>query len=77
MKEQVQAKWNVITDEEFKSRAIAVFENVSSALSKSLGPYGATTIIENLGEHHFTKDGWAILKRIVYNMPLKQIFYNF
>lgn len=71
MKEQVQAKWNVITDEEFKSRAIAVFENVSSALSKSLGPYGATTIIENLGEHHFTKDGWAILKRIVYNMPFE------
>lgn len=64
--------WNVIGEEEFKQRIGDVFEQVASTLTRSLGPYGSTTIIEQMGEHHFTKDGWAILKRISYNHSLEQ-----
>lgn len=59
--------WNVISEEEFKERVSKVFENVANSLSKTLGPYGATTIIEKYGDMHITKDGWQVLKNIKFN----------
>lgn len=56
--------WNVIGEEAFKSKNRTVFRMVSDVLANTLGPYGATTIIEKFGETHFTKDGWHILKRL-------------
>lgn len=56
--------WNVIDNETFKEKIRIVFEMVADALSKTLGPYGSTTIIEKFGEMHITKDGWQVLKSI-------------
>lgn len=56
--------WNVIETEEFRGEARQVFEQVAKALAKSLGPYGANTIIEQYGQMHVTKDGWQILKNL-------------
>lgn len=56
--------WNVIGEEDFKERVRVVFEEVSKVLSNTLGPYGSTTIIEQFGEMHITKDGWNVLKEI-------------
>lgn len=55
---------NVISETEFKGRVENVFDTVSKILSKTLGPYGSTTIIEKYGEMHITKDGWQVLKNI-------------
>ena len=38
--------WNVISETDFKNAVSMVFEKVSGALRKTLGPYGSTTIIE-------------------------------
>lgn len=57
-------KWNVVTEDEFKPALRGVFSNVAGALKHTLGPYGATTIIEQFGEVHITKDGWTVLKNI-------------
>lgn len=59
--------WNVVSEEDFKARVEKVFELVSDALGKTLGPYGATTILEQYGEMHITKDGWQVLKRISFD----------
>lgn len=59
--------WNVISEKEFKERVRIVFEQVSNALSNTLGPYGSTTIIEKYGEMHITKDGWSVLKEIKFD----------
>jgi chaperonin GroEL len=56
--------WNVIDDNTFKEKIRIVFDMVANALSKTLGPYGSTTIIEKFGEMHITKDGWQVLKSI-------------
>jgi len=56
--------WNVISETEFKTKINSVFDQVSKALTKTLGPYGSTTIIEKYGECHITKDGWQVLKNI-------------
>lgn len=62
--------WNVIDDTRFKEKITTVFKMVSDALSKTLGPYGSTTIIEKFGEMHITKDGWQVLKNIRFEDPV-------
>lgn len=64
--------WNVIEENEFKKRITDVFDMVSNALTKSLGPYGSTTIIEQYGEMHITKDGWNVLKNIRFKDVIDQ-----
>lgn len=59
--------WNVVPEADFKTKVETVFGLVSDALGKTLGPYGATTIIEQYGEMHITKDGWQVLKRITFD----------
>jgi len=72
--------WNIIGEDEFKQRIRMIFEKVSSAIQKSLGPYGSNTIIEKFGEMHITKDGWQILKNINSNNSIdnniKQLLIN-
>ena len=63
----VYLPWNVIEEKDFKKRIDNVFSQVSNALTKTLGPYGSTTIIEKYGECHITKDGWNVLKNIRFN----------
>lgn len=60
-------EWNVIDENVFKEKIETVFSQVSNALTKTLGPYGSTTIIEKYGECHITKDGWNVLKNIRFN----------
>lgn len=60
-------EWNVIDEKTFKEKINNVFTQVSNALTKTLGPYGSTTIIEKYGECHITKDGWQVLKNIKFN----------
>lgn len=55
---------NIISDKDFKERVSQVFKCVADAVSKTLGPFGYTTIIEQFGEMHVTKDGWTVLKNI-------------
>lgn len=62
-----QVKWNLIKQNEFEARVERVFSETSSVLSSTLGPYGATTIIERVNEYRFTKDGWNVLKSISFD----------
>lgn len=61
---------NVISESEFRKRTRAVFNFVSNALTNTLGPYGSTTIIEQYGEMHITKDGFQVLKNIKFDNPI-------
>ena len=63
-------KWNVIPEEDFREYIRLVFDKVASVLSKSLGPYGATTFIEEYGSNYITKDGWQLLKRLNCENPV-------
>lgn len=72
LEEQANLSWNVVGEEEFRRRTRLVFEQVATMLTKSLGPYGATTILEEFGEMYFTKDGWNILKKLSFSAPVEQ-----
>ena len=61
----MSVKWNVKTDKEIKLIIEEVLENLSTVLGNTLGPYGSTTIIEQHDlNHHMTKDGFSVLKKI-------------
>lgn len=62
--------WNIIEEEEFKNKIIEVFSKVSTALARTLGPNGTTTIIERHGNFHVTKDGWTVLKNLKTANPI-------
>lgn len=64
MENQLNLNSNVISEKNFKKMVDDVFAYVTESLTCTLGPYGSTTIIEQFGEMHFTKDGWQVLKNI-------------
>lgn len=65
--EKNMLNWNVIDDATFKESVKKVFEQVAGALECTLGPYGSSTIIDQMGQLHITKDGWNVLKRISFD----------
>ena len=59
--------WNVVTEDDFKTRMSEIFDMVAESLSQTVGPYGSSTLIESLGTYHLTKDGFTVLKNIHFN----------
>lgn len=57
-------KWNVVGEDIFKETMHTVFEAVAETISRTMGPFGTTTIIEEKGQIVTTKDGYNVLKRI-------------
>lgn len=57
---------NVIDEEEYRHRLNLLFEDVASKLSKTLGPFGATTVLDKVGDVMLSKDGWQVLKKLAY-----------
>lgn len=57
-------RWNVIPKDEFRELVRGVFQDAAYILQNTLGPFGATTFIEEYGTNHVTKDGWQLLKYV-------------
>ena len=55
---------NVIGKDDFDDRVREIFKIIGECLSRSLGPYGAPSIISQYPYHHITKDGFTIMKNI-------------
>lgn len=61
---------NTLTKDEFINRVTPVFKTLEERLSKSFGPYGSNTIICDYPYTSTTKDGWTIMKSILFADPL-------
>jgi chaperonin GroEL len=57
---------NVLNDEwETRKRIGNILSFLAQSLSKTLGPYGSNTIVQDRSyNHHLTKDGYSVLKKI-------------
>lgn len=75
--DRMRASTNVIGDAEYKE----AFQNVSHVaaeiLSRTLGPYAHTTIIDDGSYRYSTKDGWSIANRILFNDALANSLFSF
>jgi len=64
---------NIIDEIEAKEKIKSTLNKIAQEVSRSLGPYGSTTIIEDrLGDHYMTKDGYTILKAMNYNYDISR-----
>ena len=66
-KEKIEGICNVIDSSSMKERIFNVFNIASDTVAKSMGPFGAQTMLEQYGEMHITKDGWQLLKGLRFN----------
>ena len=65
-KSKINMNNNVINEEEYRLRINLLFEDVAGTLSKTLGPYGATSVLDKVGDVMLSKDGWQVLKKLAY-----------
>lgn len=68
-----EMKTNIVNEEDTKDIINKVLTILSSAISKSLGPYGSTTIIKDIYniDNKITKDGYSILNKISFKGELQ------
>ena len=66
LKNQLQSKivTNVFTDKEFKHQFLLVFETMAKILARTLGPYGSSTMIDEIKNFSVTKDGFHVLSNL-------------
>lgn len=60
---------NVFDEKEFKNQFLLVFKTMSDILSKTLGPYGSSTMIDEKKNYCVTKDGFHVLKNLKFANP--------
>ena len=83
--DEVMSCANIISGDEYKTLFCTIAKVVSDTVSKTLGPYGSTTIIDDgNGFTYPTKDGWSCMNRLRFNDPvyntifgiIKQVSFN-
>lgn len=63
----VDYAWNVIEEEEYKQRMRVIFDKIAKMVAHTVGPYGSSTLIEEMGDYHSTKDGFTVIKNARFN----------
>lgn len=71
-----KSQWNVVGREAFQKRAEMVLEAMAQAVSRTLGPGGSTTIIEQAGAPHITKDGWSVIRQFKFADQIDRNLYD-
>ena len=68
--------WNVISEKTFKTRITEIFDMLATTVSRTAGPYGASTMIEEMGSYHMTKDGFTVVKNVHFNNRIDNTILN-
>ncbi|ALN97962.1 molecular chaperone GroEL [Bacillus phage vB_BpuM-BpSp] len=65
----IEIRSNVLNEEKTEEIIEGILDKLTDVLSKSLGPYGSTTILQDpmTIEHRITKDGYSILDKIKFS----------
>lgn len=74
--EDIKTGTNIVTGKEYRQTIMAISQLAAEMVVKTLGPYGATTIVDDSDFTYPTKDGWNILKRLRFNDPIYNNIYN-
>lgn len=82
--DELRYNTNIISESDYRKRLLAIMEVASDMVQKTLGPYGATTIVDDGLFTYPTKDGWTVLKNLRFRdgvanaiyTSLKQVSFN-
>lgn len=68
---------NVIDGAEYKDTLQAVSDIACEIVTKTLGPYASTTVIDDGASTYSTKDGWSVVSRLRFEDPIENILFGF
>lgn len=74
--EELVSGSNVLTEQEYRNIVLAITEFACSIVTKTLGPYGKTTNIDDSTFTAPTKDGWTVLRNLRFSDALYNSIYN-
>lgn len=74
--EELVSGSNVLTEQEYRNIVLAITEFACSIVTKTLGPYGKTTNIDDSTFTAPTKDGWTVLRNLRFSDALHNSIYN-
>ena len=75
--QRLRAGSNITDGDDYKNTLSAVTKIAAEYLSKTLGPYAHTTVIDDGSFRYSTKDGWSIASRLNFNDALANSLYAF
>lgn len=75
--DDIIADSNIINGKEYRELVCTISQVASDMVSKTLGPYGATTVIdEGTGFTYPSKDGWTCLNKMQFTDPTYNTIYT-
>lgn len=72
----IKAGTNIISGEEYKEALYTIAQIASDMVATTLGPYGATTLIDDSMFTYPSKDGWQCLNRLRFGDPVYNTLYK-
>lgn len=73
----IKAGMNIIDGDEYKDILEAITDITCDIVSKTLGPYAATSVIDDGTSTYSTKDGWSVVNRLRFGDIMENTLYNF
>ena len=77
IKKEIKASLNLIESDEYKTILRAVCETAAEVVTKTLGPYASTTVLDDGTNAFSTKDGWTVLDHLLLGDPVHSVLYNY
>ena len=68
---------NIIDGEEYKDILEGITQITCEIITKTLGPYASTTVIDDGISTYSTKDGWSIVNRIRFGDTIENTLFKF
>lgn len=68
---------NVVDGNEYKDTLQAVSDITCEIVTKTLGPYASTTVIDDGASTYSTKDGWSVVNRLRFSDSIENILFGF
>jgi chaperonin GroEL (HSP60 family) len=76
-KEDIRIGTNVIDGNEYKDTLQAVSDITCDIVTKTLGPYASTTVIDDGTSTYPTKDGWSLINRLRFSDAIENVLFGF
>lgn len=73
----IKGGMNIVDGDEYKDILEAITDITCECVVKTLGPYAATTVIDDGVSTYSTKDGWSVVNRLHFADPIENTLYKF
>lgn len=74
--DDIRSGSNIVNGDEYRAIISSLARVAAEAVVKTLGPYGATTVVDDGNIAYPTKDGWQVIKTLSFNDPIYNTLFR-